>query len=75
VGLSLLHHGRRGGLGLRGGLEVASDAGDFMTLVISSVLTLVLGAASLASGIIMAKAGGAIRHHEFRSGPAPESHS
>jgi hypothetical protein len=45
------------------------------TLVISSVLALLLSAASLASGIIIAKAGGAIRHREFRSGPAPESHS
>jgi hypothetical protein len=42
------------------------------TLVISSVLALVLAGSSLASGIIIAKAGGAIRHREFRSGPPPK---
>ena len=42
------------------------------TLVLSSVLALVLAGASLASGIVIAKAGGAIRHREFRSGPPPK---
>jgi hypothetical protein len=43
------------------------------TLVFSSILALVLAAASLAAGIVIAKAGGCIRHREFRSGPPPES--
>lgn len=42
------------------------------TLVLSSALALLLAAASLTAGIIIAKAGGAIRHREFRSGPPPE---
>jgi hypothetical protein len=42
------------------------------TLVLSSVLALVLAGSSLASGVIIAKAGGAIRHREFRSGPPPK---
>jgi hypothetical protein len=39
----------------------------------SSILALVLAAASLTAGIVIAKAGGPIRHREFRSGPPPES--
>jgi hypothetical protein len=42
------------------------------TLVFSSVLALALAAGSLAAGVIIAKAGGPIRHREFRSGPPPE---
>ncbi len=41
-------------------------------LVFSSVLSLVLAAGSLAAGIVIAKAGGEIRHREFRFGPPPE---
>ena len=41
------------------------------TLVLSSVLALLLAGASLSAGIVIAKAGGAIRHREFRSGPPP----
>ena len=41
------------------------------TLVYSSVLALVLAAGSLSAGIFIAKAGGQIRHREFRSGPPP----
>jgi uncharacterized membrane protein len=43
-------------------------------LVISSVLSLVLAAASLAAGVVIAQAGGEIRHREFRFGPPPEHH-
>ena len=43
------------------------------TLVPSSILALVLAAASLTAGIVIAQAGGPIRHREFRSGPPPES--
>ena len=39
------------------------------TLVFSSVLALVLAAASLAAGLVIAKAGGAVRHREFRFEP------
>jgi hypothetical protein len=39
------------------------------TLVASSVLALVLAAASLTAGMVIAKAGGAVRHREFRSQP------
>jgi hypothetical protein len=42
------------------------------TVVLSSVLALVFAGASLASGIVIAKAGGAIRHREFRSGAPPK---
>ena len=41
------------------------------TLVLSSVLALVLGVSSLAAGIVIAKAGGCIRHREFRTAPLP----
>ena len=41
------------------------------TLVYSSVLALVLAAGSLSAGIFIAKAGGPIRHREFRSGSPP----
>jgi hypothetical protein len=42
------------------------------TLVYSSVLALVLAASSLAAGIFIAKAGGQVRHREFRSGSPPQ---
>ena len=42
------------------------------TLVASSILALVLAAASLAAGIVIAKAGGAVRHREFRFTPPPQ---
>jgi hypothetical protein len=42
-------------------------------LVLSSVLALLMAGASLASGIVIAKAGGAIRHREFRYGPPPKA--
>jgi len=42
------------------------------TLLPSSILALVLAVASLTAGIVIAKAGGPIRHREFRSGPPPE---
>lgn len=41
------------------------------TLVFSSILALVLAAASLAAGMVIAKAGGAVRHREFRFEPPP----
>jgi hypothetical protein len=41
------------------------------TLVFSSILALVLAAASLAAGIAIAKAGGAVRHREFRFDSPP----
>ncbi len=41
------------------------------TLVFSSILALVLAAGSLAAGVVIAKAGGQVRHPEFRSGPPP----
>jgi hypothetical protein len=43
------------------------------TLVLSSILALVLAATSLAAGIVIAKAGGAIRHREFRFEPPPRA--
>ncbi len=36
------------------------------TLVYSAILALMLGTASLAAGVVIAKAGGPIRHREFR---------
>jgi hypothetical protein len=42
------------------------------TLVISSILALALATASLAAGIGIAKAGGAVRHREFRFDPPPQ---
>ena len=42
------------------------------TLVFSSILSLVLAAASLAAGMVIAKAGGAVRHREFRFEPPPQ---
>ncbi len=39
------------------------------TLVYSSILALVLAAASLAAGIVIAKVGGQVRHTEFRPDP------
>ncbi len=41
------------------------------TLVLSSILALVLAAASLAAGVVIAKAGGYVRHSEFRPDPPP----
>jgi hypothetical protein len=35
-------------------------------LVASSILALLLAAACLAAGIVIAKAGGSVRHREFR---------
>jgi hypothetical protein len=43
------------------------------TLVPSSILALLLAAASLAAGIVIAKAGGPVRHREFRTDPPPQS--
>jgi hypothetical protein len=43
------------------------------TLVFSSILALVLAAASLTAGIVIAKAGGAVRHREFRFEPPPRA--
>jgi len=43
------------------------------TLVFSSVLALVLAAASLTAGMVIAKAGGAVRHREFRFEPPPRA--
>ena len=43
------------------------------TLVYSSLLALVLAAASLAAGMVIAKAGGAVRHREFRFQPPPRA--
>jgi len=40
-------------------------------LVPAAVVALLLGIASLGAGIIIARAGGEIRHREFRSGPPP----
>jgi hypothetical protein len=37
----------------------------------ASIAALVLGIASLSAGIVIAHAGGEIRHREFRSGPPP----
>ena len=37
----------------------------------ASILALALAAASLSAGIVIAQAGGEIRHREFRSGPPP----
>ncbi len=36
--------------------------------------TLLLGLGSLAAGVVIAQAGGEIRHREFRNGPPPEHH-
>jgi hypothetical protein len=44
------------------------------TLKPLSILTLLLGAGSLAAGIVIAQAGGEIRHREFRTGPPPAHH-
>ena len=41
------------------------------TLVFSSILALVLAAGSLGAGIVIAKAGGCIRHREFRTSLPP----
>jgi hypothetical protein len=41
------------------------------TLVFSSILALMLAAVSLAAGIAIAKAGGAVGHREFRFDPPP----
>jgi hypothetical protein len=43
------------------------------TLVFSAILALVLAATSLAAGLVIAKAGGAVRHREFRSDPPPRA--
>jgi hypothetical protein len=43
------------------------------TLVYSSILALVLAASSLAAGMVIAKAGGAVRHREFRFQPPPRA--
>ena len=43
------------------------------TLVPSSLLAPVLATASLAAGIVIAKAGGAVRHRESRTDPPPAS--
>ncbi len=40
-----------------------------------AILTLVLASASLVAGIIIAHAGGEVRHREFRSGPPPAPHT
>jgi hypothetical protein len=42
------------------------------TLVFSAILALALAAASLAAGTAIAKAGGAVRHREFRFEPPPQ---
>jgi hypothetical protein len=41
------------------------------TLLPLSILSLVLATASLTVGIYIARAGGQIRHREFRNGPPP----
>lgn len=41
-------------------------------LIPGSVVALLLGISSLVAGIIIAKAGGEVRHREFRSGPPPK---
>lgn len=41
-------------------------------LIPSALVALLLGIASFAAGLAIAKAGGEIRHREFRSGPAPK---
>ena len=38
------------------------------------VAALLLGLASLGAGIVIAQAGGEVRHREFRSGPPPAAH-
>ena len=43
-------------------------------LVPSSIAALILAAVSLAFGIVIAHAGGQIRHREFRHGPPPVVH-
>jgi hypothetical protein len=44
------------------------------SLPVSGILTLLLAAGSLVAGIIIAEAGGAVRHREFRFGPSPAHH-
>jgi hypothetical protein len=44
------------------------------SLPVFSVLALLLAIASLVAGIVIAQAGGAVRHREFRSGPPPKTH-
>lgn len=39
-----------------------------------STAALLLGAGSLVAGLLIAQAGGEIRHREFRNGPPPERH-
>ena len=41
------------------------------TLIPSAIVALLLAAASLAAGIVIAEAGGAVRHREFRFSPPP----
>ncbi len=41
--------------------------------VAGGVAAVLLGTASLIAGIIIAQAGGQIRHREFRSGPPPKT--
>jgi hypothetical protein len=41
-------------------------------LIPAAIVALVLGIASLSAGIVIAKAGGEVRHREFRSGPPPQ---
>ena len=41
------------------------------TLVPVAIVALLLAAASLAAGIVIAQAGGAVRHREFRFSPPP----
>jgi hypothetical protein len=41
------------------------------TLVVSSLLALVLAASSLGAGLLIAKAGGGVRHREFRTSQPP----
>ena len=40
----------------------------------AGIAALVLGLASLVAGILIARAGGEVRHREFRSGPPPAAH-
>lgn len=42
---------------------------------VAAVLTLVTGSAAVGTGAWIAKAGGQVRHPEFRTGPAPSNHS
>jgi len=43
--------------------------------VASGIVTLLVAAASLVAGVAIARAGGEVRHREFRSGPPPPAHS